>query len=77
MSKRAHSTDQEHEMTRKELSDLQDKYQDRVREKTKLEELYNTLKRKYDQMCRESISSHRLPVQLEDTLPLSVSQSVV
>jgi hypothetical protein len=52
--KRIQSGEQEQENIKKEYNELQDKYQDKVREKSKLEELYNNLKRKYDQLCRDS-----------------------
>jgi chromosome segregation ATPase len=68
MSKRLQTTETEHEMTRKELGELQDKYQDRVREKQKLEELYNTMKRKYDQSCRESLQTQRISLPAEDRM---------
>ena len=63
--KRLETSNEEHDMTKKEFDELQNKYQDKVREKSKLEELYNSLKRRYDQTCRENANlGIRIPTMM-------------
>ena len=61
--------DQTNENLKKECLDMHEKYSDKTKEKAKLQELYNSLKRKYDQAFRENIQSSSVA---QDSLIVSV-----
>lgn len=77
LSKRLQSVDQQQESQKKELLELQDKYAEKLREKSKLQELYNALKRKYDQIARDNLSTRMISPERHITQSLSRPQSAM
>ena len=53
-TERLQATEEQYEITKREFQNIQEKYTEKVRERNKLQELYNNLKRKYDQTYRDN-----------------------
>ena len=49
------------EIQTRDLRELQSNYSKKSREKNNIQELYNSLKRKYDQLCRDKITNNKSP----------------
>jgi len=58
MNKKVQQLDQQNESLKKECVEMHEKYSDKSKEKAKLQELYNSLKRKYDQAFRDNIHTN-------------------
>lgn len=53
--KKIQTLDEHNDTIKKDFTELQEKYSEKMREKAKLQDLYNSLKRKYDQVFREGL----------------------